>query len=278
MGSEVDVRHRAYEIAQHIADGSLTRLDYVDSTTLIHETGQCLKHLLGIVGDLEADGAGLEVEIERIQKEQVAHNADRNAELNRVRKRLASREGKIEKLEHAISLQGADIEQLREEVSGKNYAPSILLKESEKQLDEANDKIAEQAQEIVELRTRWLETLDSSKTKWIEAQNNDLSGLAEREAGQVWPEGEPQRVLTDNDARAYLATIDFMSKSQEKRTRAYLDLAHEVTQLRTECIRLISENARLAAADSYLKRSRRSYLTGAVSAVGDLVRMVRGKS
>lgn len=170
---DVDVRHRAFEIAQKITEGSITRLDYVDNSKLIFETANCLKHLHEALGYAEDDAAGLEAE-----------------------------------------------------------------------LDEANAKIAEQAQKIVELRHHLGE---------IRQDNDGLSALAEREAGRVDEFNERQ--ISDFHVSQLVSENNSLTQTIED---------------------LRAENARLKAAGDYLRKPRRSYLAGTVSAIGDVVRLVVG--
>lgn len=227
---DVDVRHRAFEIAQKITEGSITRLDYVDNSKLIFETANCLKHLHEALGYAEDDAAGLEAELEGVQVGASKLESENNA----LKNWQAS-------LEQTIKLQEADIEYFKAIADGKDYVPTILLKESEKQLVEANNKIAVQAQKIVELRRHLGD---------IRQDNDGLSALAEREAGRV-----------DEFQVSELQVSSLVSENNS--------LTQTIEDLR-------AENARLKAAGAYLRKPRRSYLKGAVSAVGDVVRLVVG--
>lgn len=112
-----DIRHRAYEIAKLISDGSIKRSDFIDQPGLIHEVAACMKHVLNLLAESEADGAGLEAEFDDFKKAQIEHNAKRNEVVKNQNKKIKRRDEKIKELEAACEEINADFDVLSRQVA-----------------------------------------------------------------------------------------------------------------------------------------------------------------
>lgn len=225
--------------------------------------------------DALADAAGLEAALEDEQKksaeleaklnsvssgvehaeEYAKHNKKRNDEMGKLRRRLERRDEKIAKLEANATNHDDHVADLEDKIA-RGYRLAVALEAAidryVKELTEANDKIAVQAQELVSLREQLKEANAES------AHNAHAATTLTQRVDAL------ERVL-ESQHRSLTATAD-------ARGDIITEQSESIKKLDAQLQAVVMENARLHAAE-YLHKNP-SYVRGAISAVRAVGRLV----